>query len=272
MQWTKTFSYAVIEDLYIFEEKKLEKYRSSGAYILRDKEENILYIGESENLSERIKEHLKGKNSALDFNKGYKHIYKVDLYIPAKISNIINRHYIEISLIDKFQPPFNSQYTPEHGDKDKMEEKRQKRYFNTVKSQYTSREKWSGYEKLAYFERLSLIDTVLMVAEGISKKREETNAHPLASTQEWYSTLKTKYINELMNEYNYTIDQINQIALEIGRDPSYPDLKPLLPKRMRLAGDTHIRNNYGSGFKLPLETKNNKDQRRSKGWGLTVEH
>ncbi|MED4117024.1 GIY-YIG nuclease family protein [Priestia megaterium] len=263
MQWSRRITYTLKENVYIFDEKELEKHSGPGVYVLKDKKDNILYIGQAENLSERIKKHIRGTSIEMKVNKAYKYIYNVDLYILANKKAKFNRYYIEIWLMNTHNPPFNSDYTPEKGNKQKMEEKRQ-RYFDKVKNHYISRNHWSGYEKLAYFERLPLEDIVLMISEGLFEDRENTYGVHIADKHKWYSTIKKSYIARLKAEYQYTEEEINQLAWEIGQNRTYPNLKALLPKKMSIAGDTQIKNNYGSGFELPVETERNRGQRRPK--------
>lgn len=76
---------------------------SSGCYIYRDKKGNILYIGKSKNLKQRVKSYFTkkqvGKTARLVHN-----IYDLELIMTDSEQEAL---MLEMTLIMKYQPPFN---------------------------------------------------------------------------------------------------------------------------------------------------------------------
>lgn len=109
--------YTIVENIFAGEEKKLETFTQAGVYILKDKGGRILYIGEADNLSSRVKKHLNGIDKATRVLEGHKYIYNIDLYILDECEPLPKKNILEIDLILEHNPPFNSKFTKREGNK-----------------------------------------------------------------------------------------------------------------------------------------------------------
>ncbi|AVR33502.1 GIY-YIG nuclease family protein [Bacillus cereus] len=222
-----------VNNISVCEEKKLEEYKQqSGVYILRDKGGNALYIGEAKRLSPRVKKHLHGKDLATQVLNGHKYIYSVDLYLLDSSEPPIKRKMLEIDLVLKLDPPFNSQFTDRHGDKPLVYETKDK-YIKSVQKKSYKITEWTAYEKKAYFERSDIASIVIDEVLNILY-----NKHEIIDRE---ATLK-KYLDNMKIYNNQEVSDVLAEALRIGTKGSHvtrESLKELIPKNK-----PNLRNHY----------------------------
>jgi excinuclease UvrABC nuclease subunit len=75
----------------------------SGIYVLFDKELNVLYVGESQNIRRRIVDHISrnNSNSAIPINK------RVCYYFSVESNNKVEMLMVESIFINYLRPKFN---------------------------------------------------------------------------------------------------------------------------------------------------------------------
>jgi hypothetical protein len=145
-------------DLYVWERRILKNITNSGVYVYRDKNDEIIYIGEAQNLSERVGDHLTGKNidSALYDDDGFTYAYKVELYrLQSKDAH--RRFLMEIEGIQRLNPIFNRKYRAD-GTIESREIKRKEYLRNNEKLTWKY---WNLWQVKAYLEGDVLTDLLL---------------------------------------------------------------------------------------------------------------
>lgn len=82
----------------------LQQFCYSGVYVICDKNDLVLYVGESQNISNRLQEHRDGKEEA---TKNYlEYFYRVEIFRAEPVDRLIN----EIYFINLLTPIFNSRH------------------------------------------------------------------------------------------------------------------------------------------------------------------
>lgn len=74
---------------------------TSGVYIFKNKDEDIIYIGKAKHIRKRVQSHFSSKNHAIDF---YNKVHSIET-IPTR--NEKNALILENNLIKKYQPRYN---------------------------------------------------------------------------------------------------------------------------------------------------------------------
>lgn len=256
--------YTEVNRISACEEIELEKYKQAGVYILKDKGEKVLYVGEAKNLSTRVKNHLNGINKATRDVREY--IYYIDLYIIDISENPTKRKILEIDLILESDPPFNSAFTKRHGNKTLVNQEKLA-YIKSAPKNYKLTE-WTPYEKKAYHERTSIAFTVinnvleLLYGEFEILDREATYKKYLISMEKYNKKNKDDVIKEATC--------IGQSTAVIGES-----LKPLIPlHRQRDFSNSDLtttqtviwwrRANPSDRMPAPGKTKNARNKKKKK--------
>ena len=73
----------------------------SGFYIMKNKDMEIIYVGESDNLRKRIRKHFRGRSSTT--NK-FSHLFE---FVEVYYCDAFERKIYEIYAINQFNPPGN---------------------------------------------------------------------------------------------------------------------------------------------------------------------
>ncbi|PFX87283.1 hypothetical protein COL40_16055 [Bacillus toyonensis] len=210
--------YTEVNRISACEEKELEKYKQVGVYILRDKGEKVLYVGEAKNLSTRVKNHLNGINLATKDVREY--IYYIDLFLLDTSENPTKRKILEIDLILESDPPFNSAFTKRHGNKT-LVHKEKVAYIRSAPENYKLT-KWTPYEKKAYYERTSIAFAV--INNVLELLYDELDMLDIETTY-------AKYLISMEKHNKKNIDDVIKEATRIGQstDVIGESLRPLIP-------------------------------------------
>lgn len=198
--WTRKLDVDYIRiDLYVWERRLLKKFTESGVYVFRDKNDEIIYIGEAQNLAERVSAHLTGKkdDSALYGEEGFTFTYKVELYRLQK-DNAHMRFIMEIDGIQRLNPIFNKKYRLDGTPQSRAKER--EGYIKTNK--HISWKYWTHWQVQAYLEGKVLTDVIM---EEIKRATEE----------DWDTVETKKVIDKIKNRLGYpnTEDVIEKVFL-----------------------------------------------------------
>lgn len=226
----------LITNIFVGDEKKLNEYKEkAGVYFLRDRSGKIMYIGGTGNLAKRVLKHIDGDPKSHTFDQR-KNIHSINLFVIDEIEIKERWKPLEMDLIMVLNPPLNDQYTPEQGNKEKISKKINK-YTNEM-PENCKFEKWSSYEKCAFYYRKSLEYVILKASAEIEW---DMNGEQL-DWQEW-DKLKRKYLKELALPEKEVEDIIwNKIISDIP----YPMLNDLLIKKRE--SEDRIYNSITSEF------------------------
>ncbi|MFN0224073.1 GIY-YIG nuclease family protein [Paenibacillus sp. KR2-11] len=82
----------------------LQQFCYSGVYVICDRNDRVLYVGESQDISNRLQEHRDGKEEA---TKNYlEYFYRVEVFRAEPVDRLIN----EIYFINLLTPIFNTRH------------------------------------------------------------------------------------------------------------------------------------------------------------------
>ncbi|HDR4884569.1 TPA: GIY-YIG nuclease family protein [Bacillus cereus] len=129
---------------YIWEEDKFPN--NPGVYMILDKDDNKLYIGETENIRIRMLQHYLGKKSST-LRLVKKYLYTVK-FIELEGSNRLDRRILEFYLINKFEVKLNKEYAI-HASKKKL-----KNIRNQYLEEYIHNTERTALEKSAIKEKI----------------------------------------------------------------------------------------------------------------------
>ncbi|QWI10074.1 GIY-YIG nuclease family protein [Bacillus mycoides] len=180
-------------DLYVWERKILKHIKESGVYVFRDKDDNIIYIGEAYNLATRVGDHISG-NSALLKDYAFSYTYKVELYRLNPEDRHI-RKLMEIDAIQRISPVFNTKHRIDGTAK--MRSQKRKNYLSNGKTWKT----WTNWQVLAYLEGAVLSDVVLMQVHEDSHDSHDVDKYVDPST--WESSKRDILIKKIMKKRGY---------------------------------------------------------------------
>lgn len=198
--WTRKLNVNYIRtDLYVWERRLLKKFKESGVYVFRDKNDKIIYIGEAQNLAERVSIHLTGKDdgSALYAEEGFTFTYKVELYRLTKL-NAHMRFFMEIDGIQRSNPTFNKEYRLDGTPESRAEQRED--YIKT--NEDISWRNWTYWQVQAFLSGDVLTDVII---EKIKRATEE----------DWDNVETKKVIKKIKNRLRYPNDEyvIEQVFL-----------------------------------------------------------
>lgn len=180
-------------DLYVWEKKILKRIKESGVYVFRDKDDNIIYIGEADNLATRVGNHISG-NSDLFEDHAFSYTYKVELYRLNPEDRHV-RKLMEIDAIQRISPVFNTEHRIDGTEE--MRSQKRKNYLSRGKTWKT----WTNWQVLAYLEGAVLSDVVLMQVHQDSHDSNDVDKYVSSST--WESSKRDILIKKIMKKRGY---------------------------------------------------------------------
>jgi GIY-YIG catalytic domain len=94
----------IAADVFWWQKPAFQKFNYSGVYIIYAKDDKVLYVGESQNITTRLKEHRDEKENATKHYLEY--FYRVEIYKAEHFDRLIN----EIYLINTIYPLLNTRH------------------------------------------------------------------------------------------------------------------------------------------------------------------
>jgi excinuclease ABC subunit C len=89
------------------EEQLKELPNTSGVYIMKDENEDVLYVGKSKTLRTRVRSYFRGEHEHEKLNRLVYFVKKID---HITTDTHLDAVLLEIDLIKKYKPQFNSQF------------------------------------------------------------------------------------------------------------------------------------------------------------------